>query len=61
MGEEMLRKLCPQARDWGTWRPDDELGTLNYITPGGITAAVRLATRGAGTPINPSAMKYAVC
>ena len=46
MSEEMLRKLCLQVRNWGKWGPDDELGTLNYITPARITAAARLVTRG---------------
>ena|ERR1700730_8682791 len=46
MSEEMLRKLCLQVRNWGKWGPDDELGTLNYITPACITAAARLVTRG---------------
>src|SRR6266850_8335210 len=46
MSEERLRKLCLQVRNWGKWGLDDELGTLNYITPACITAAARLATTG---------------
>ena len=32
--EETLRKLALQVRNWGKWGPEDEIGTLNYITPG---------------------------
>src|SRR5580765_8893089 len=46
MSEEILRKLVMQVRNWGTWGPDDEIGTLNYITPESIAAAARLATTG---------------
>jgi len=46
MSEDALRKLALQVRNWGTWGPDDELGTLNYITPETIAAACRLATTG---------------
>jgi hypothetical protein len=46
MSEEILRSLALQVRNWGTWGPDDELGTLNYITPEAIVAAARLATTG---------------
>jgi len=31
--EETLRKLALQVRNWGKWGADDEIGTLNYITP----------------------------
>ena len=46
MSEETLRKLCLQVRNWGKWGPEDEIGTLNYITPARIAAAARLVTRG---------------
>jgi hypothetical protein len=46
MSEEALRKLALQVRNWGKWGPDDELGTLNYITPDTIAEACRLATTG---------------
>ena len=46
MSEEALRKLALQVRNWGKWGPDDELGTLNYITPDTIAEAGRLATTG---------------
>src|SRR5512144_97376 len=46
MSAEALRALALQVRNWGRWGPDDELGTLNYITPERIAAACRLATSG---------------
>lgn len=30
--EEELRRVGPLVRTWGRWGPDDERGTLNYIT-----------------------------
>jgi kynurenine formamidase len=44
--EARLRSLCMQVRNWGKWGPDDELGTLNYITPDTIAEAARLVTAG---------------
>ena len=28
-----LRKTAEKLKNWGKWGPDDEKGTLNYITP----------------------------
>ena len=39
---EMGRRL----RNWGRWGPEDELGTLNFITPEKIVEACRLVKRG---------------
>jgi kynurenine formamidase len=46
MSEQTLRKLALSVRNWGRWGPDDEIGTLNYITPEAIAAASRLVTTG---------------
>jgi kynurenine formamidase len=46
MSEETLRRLALQVRNWGTWGSDDEIGTLNYITPEAIAGACRLVTSG---------------
>jgi kynurenine formamidase len=46
MSEEALRTLAMQVRNWGKWGPDDEIGTLNYITPETIAEAARLVTAG---------------
>jgi kynurenine formamidase len=32
--------------NWGKWGPDDEVGTLNYNTPGSLVAAARLVKQG---------------
>jgi kynurenine formamidase len=46
MSVEKLRALALSVRNWGRFGPDDELGTLNYITPETIAGACRLATAG---------------
>ncbi len=46
MSEETLRKLAMQVRNWGRWGADDEIGTLNFITPEAVASACRLATTG---------------
>ena len=46
MSEDALRKLALQVRNWGRWGPDDEIGTLNFITPDTIARASRLVTAG---------------
>jgi kynurenine formamidase len=46
MSIDQLRALALSVRNWGRWGPDDEIGTLNYITPESIAAACRLATQG---------------
>ena len=47
------------VKNWGKWGPDDELGTLNYITPDKIAAAARLVSKGRcvsmAIPINKQA------
>ncbi len=44
--EAKLHELALQVRNWGKWGPDDELGTLNYITPQHIAEAAKLVTDG---------------
>jgi kynurenine formamidase len=39
---EAARRYC----NWGKWGPDDEAGTLNYITPEDIVNAARLIRKG---------------
>ena len=36
----------PDGNNWGKWGPDDEHGSLNYITPDKIAMAARLAKKG---------------
>jgi kynurenine formamidase len=46
MSEEILHELALQVRNWGKWGSEDELGTLNYITPDTIAQACQLVTAG---------------
>jgi len=46
VSEDKLRALALAVRNWGRWGPDDELGTLNYITPDAIAKAAQLVTTG---------------
>jgi kynurenine formamidase len=53
--EELFQKVC----NWGKWGPDDEKGTLNYITPEHIRNAAKLVRSGRtvslAIPINKTA------
>lgn len=40
--DELFKKVC----NWGRWGPDDERGTLNYITPSHVRAAAGLVRSG---------------
>jgi kynurenine formamidase len=44
---DIIREAGKKYSNWGKWGADDELGTLNYITPEMIVKATRLARRGA--------------
>ena len=46
MSEAILKDMVEKVRNWGKWGPDDELGTLNYITPQKIAQAAHLVTQG---------------
>jgi kynurenine formamidase len=41
-----VRKLAKKVSNWGKWGPDDELGTVNYITPDTIVKAACLVKKG---------------
>jgi len=43
---ETVRELALRFRNWGRWGADDELGTLNHITPEKIVAAAGLVRQG---------------
>ncbi len=43
---EHLRKVAQKCSNWGRWGPDDEIGTLNFISPEAIVAAAALVRRG---------------
>jgi kynurenine formamidase len=42
-----VRELGARLRNWGRWGPDDQLGTLNLITPAKRAEAAGLVRRGA--------------
>lgn len=44
---DIVRETGLKCRNWGKWGPEDELGTLNYITPQTIVRAVQSVKRGA--------------
>jgi kynurenine formamidase len=41
-----VRDLARRLRNWGKWGADDEIGTLNYITPDKIVQAAGLVKQG---------------
>ena len=43
---DTVREWGRRYSNWGRWGPDDELGALNFITPGRILAATALPRRG---------------
>jgi kynurenine formamidase len=40
--DDLFARVC----NWGRWGPDDELGTLNYLTPERVRAAAALVRSG---------------
>ena len=43
---DIVHEACLKYRNWGKWGANDELGTLNYITPDVIVKASRMVKRG---------------
>ena len=41
-----LRKTAERCKNWGRWGPEDEIGTLNFVTPEAVVAAAGLIRRG---------------
>ena len=41
-----VEALAQQYKNWGKWGPDDQLGTLNYITPDLVRSAATLVRDG---------------
>ncbi len=37
-----LDRMAAKVSNWGRWGKDDEIGTLNHVTPARIQAAARL-------------------
>jgi kynurenine formamidase len=47
-----IREGLPAGSSWGLWGDDDELGTINLLTPERVQRALALPTRGAVFPLN---------
>jgi kynurenine formamidase len=43
---DTVRELAARYNNWGKWGPDDELGTLNHVTPEKVRAAAGLVRKG---------------
>ena len=43
---QTLEDAAKRLSNWGKWGPDDELGTLNYVTPADLIAAAALVRQG---------------
>ncbi len=41
-----VKAMAERYRNWGKWGPDDQLGTVNYITPTKIIEAAALVRKG---------------
>ena len=46
VSEKEFDALFEKLKNWGRWGEDDEIGTLNYITPQKIKAAAALVKKG---------------
>lgn len=42
----LLDEYCMKFRNWTRWGPDDEIGTLNFITPDVVKRAATLVRKG---------------
>jgi len=43
---DIVRQTVEKYRNWGRWGPDDELGTLNFVTPEVIRRSAQMVRRG---------------
>src|SRR6478752_6673807 len=46
-----FRRVADDVRNWGRWGDDDELGTLNFITPDKVAEAAALVRHGKVFPL----------
>jgi hypothetical protein len=52
VGKQAISDASDKLRNWGRWGADDQIGTLNHVTPADIVAAASLICTG-----NPQAIK----
>ncbi|MGH7390415.1 MAG: cyclase family protein [Candidatus Rokuibacteriota bacterium] len=43
---DVVRQAVQKYRNWGKWGPEDQLGTLNYITPEVVKRSAQMVKRG---------------
>lgn len=55
-----LRAWVDEFSNWGRWGPDDQLGTLNLITPAKRAAAARLVVDGVSVSLARDVSKEAI-
>ena len=46
VGKPAIYEAAEKLSNWGRWGPDDQIGTLNFITPEDIVAAAGLIQKG---------------
>jgi len=46
LNDDDVRAIYEAISNWGRWGSDDQLGTLNYITPAHRVAAAKLISKG---------------
>ena len=58
VGKAAIREAHDKLRNWGRWGNDDQIGTLNHVTPQDIVAAGKLIRKGKvfalGIPLDQS-------
>ena len=56
VGKDAIAEASKQLSNWGRWGEDDEIGTLNYVTPKHVREAAKLVKQGKvfgmGIPLN---------
>lgn len=43
---QTIKTMAERVKNWGKWGPEDELGTLNYVTPADLVKAGSLVRKG---------------
>ena len=41
-----IYEAAQELSNWGRWGPEDQIGTLNLVTPADVAAAAQLIKRG---------------
>jgi kynurenine formamidase len=59
ISREGFDQLFASVSNWGRWGPDDQRGTLNFITPERVTAATAMVRRGRSVSLSNLLSKQA--